>query len=277
MPNPRTKEFGLKHRFAYDFMLRQEQASPVDFATVISLFFADHAKTESIAQDLQVNRANDSYEGVVNTPACFMNSRVNKIKITEYIRVAQALDVPDALLWKSMFSFNFSDVDILDPAGVSILTALGFQKNADTLSANYSGTDMKDGSFCHADQDGLTSNAHLETVVTRPSFLRDAREGSLGPAVRKVMIGPMMTRCHKDFPIFSERWYNVPGMVKRMNAFAGCFMHYGLNAVKTAVATAAEPFFSNVFDSELTGDEDSLAVHIAIEFNEFNDSFDQVA
>ena len=72
-----TKEFGLKHRFFYDFSLEQLEATPADYATMVPLLFADQAKTEALAQGVQVNRANDNYEGVVNTPACYMNSRVS--------------------------------------------------------------------------------------------------------------------------------------------------------------------------------------------------------
>ncbi len=278
MPNPMTKQFGLKHRFAYDFSLIPESAADL-YATTIPLFFADSAKNEAAAQAVQVNRANDAYEGVVTTPACYMNSRVNNVKITEYINVPAAYDSPDSLFFKAVFSFNFSDVDIKDPAGSTLIGKIFFEKAADTLHPAWDAGAVKitNGSFVHTDVDGLTSTQELEEVPVRPYTLRQEREGTLGPAVRKVMIGPILNRVHKDFPYFRERWYPVPGNVKRMNSFAGCFLYYGVNDVKTAVATAEEPWMGSAFDSELTIEEPSVHIHGAVEFNEYHDSFDQSA
>ncbi len=277
MPNPQTKQFGLKHRFYMDFSLHIEESTPDQYATVIPLFFADQAKTESVAQGIQVNRANDSYEGVVRTPACHMNSRVNKIKITEYHRINSALDVPDQLLFKGLFNFNFPDVDVKDPAGVSLLSKLKFTKAADTLHPTWSTIKLDNDHYYHADVDGLTTNQSVESVNMYPSELRDHREGSLGPKVRSVLIGPMLNRMHKDFPLFNERWYDVPGKVKRMNAFAGCFLYVGLPKTKLIAPSAQDTMFGTTFDSETTLDEVATHHHFAIEFNEFHDSFDQVA
>ncbi len=274
MPNPQTKEFALKHRFAVRGAFEAEQATPLNYATMLPLFFADQAKTEALAQGVQVNRANDSYEGVVTTPACYMNSRVNKIKITEYIKISGPYDQVDLIFHKAILSFNFSDVDIKDPAGVTLISKLKMTKAADTLHPTWNGTDVTGTANLHADVDGLTAGV-WEHVSLYPSDLRNHREGSLGPSVRKVMIGPILNAIHKDRPYFRERWYDVPGNVKRMNAFAGCYLYIGLNAA--AAGGSAENDMTYAFAADLTAEENSLETHFQVEFNEYNDSFDQVA
>ncbi len=277
MPNPRTKEFPLRHKFAMDFTLQEFETSAADFATMIPLFVADQAKTEALAQAVQTNRANDAYEGIVNTPHCFMNSRVNKIKITEYVSIPPSVDLPDAIYSKAVISWGLGDSDIKDPQGNTLLGKLKFTKAADSIHPTYNGTDLLDGGFFNADVDGLTTNGHIEQIALSPSTLRDQRESSLGPKIRKMVIGPMMSRVHKDFPYFRERWYDVPGSVKRMNSFTGCFLYVGMNTVKSAAASAIEVQFSPHFDAELTIDEDSLSFHYLIEYNEYHDSFDYSA
>ncbi len=156
MPNPRTKEFPLRHSFGVHFQLLEEDTGGVDFATYVPLFFADQAKAEADAQVIQVNPQNDTFEGVTGSPACFMNSRVNKIKITEYCMIPAAYDVPDMMYYKAIVSWGLGDYQIKDPQGVTLLTDLGFVQAADTIHPNWTGTDLDIGTILHADVDGLT-------------------------------------------------------------------------------------------------------------------------
>jgi hypothetical protein len=210
LPNPPTKEFPLRHKFAYDFTLKEYQTTPDDYATILPLWFADQSKTEALAQDVQVNRSNDNYEGIVKTPAVYMNSRVNMIKITEYVTVPPELDVPDMLYHKSLITIGMGDADVQDPQGNTLLSKLKFSKAADTIHPTWSGNKLEHGGYAHADVDGLTSTQQLETVVLAPETLINEKDGSLGPKIRKMVAGPFLNRVHKDFPYYDDRWYNTP-------------------------------------------------------------------
>lgn len=274
MPNPMTKQFPLRHKFAYAFSLQQQEVTPSDFGTILPLFMADQAKTEAIAQGIQVNPVNDNYESIVNTPACFMNSRVNKLKVTEFVSIDNAWDSPHAMYEQAVISLGLGDYQIKDPQGNLLITKLGIVQSGDLIRPSYNGTDILNGSFVSPDIDGLTTDQHLEIVAKRPSALRDERNGSLGGVVRGKLAGPGLVRLHKDFPRYRSAWYNNPKHIKRMNAFTGCFLYVGMNAPHTAAASAAENFMATTFDNENTNDEPTTNHHYLIEFNEWNDSFD---
>lgn len=279
MPNPRTKEFPLRHKHAMRFSLQEFEATHLNDATLVTMYFADQAKTEAIAQDVQVNRAADGYAGVTNTPACFMNSRVNNIKITEYVYVPAAVNVPDILFHKAVITLGLGDVDIISASGANtLLDFFRMQKNADMVSPNYTGTKLENAGFVAGDaDDGLTGTDELESIANTPDQLRNARDGLLGPKVRKLMIGPFINRVHKDFPYFRESWYKTPSVARRMNAFCGCWLYYGMNETTPKAAAAQINRFTSHFDEDLTAEEESISVHLMFEFNEYNDSFDQNA
>ncbi len=277
MPNPRTKEFPLRHKFSISFSLQEFEASPVHAQTIIPLFMADQAKTESIAQDLQTNPQNDAFEDVVNTPACFMSSRINMIKISEYVMIPTVADVPDMLYEKAVITFGLGDADITAPDGTTLRNRMGFTKAADTLHPTYSTTKCDNGGFMHADVDGLTSTQVLEGVAITAATYKSRQHGILGAKIRKMMIGPFQNRVHKDYPYWNARWYRVPGATKRMNAFTGCFLFVGVNPAIDDTPSAQQDHLSAHFQSDLTIEEESLNCHYLIEFNEFNDSFDQSA
>lgn len=274
MPNPPTKEFPLRHKFGMRFSLQEFETTPADFATIIPMFFADQAKTEALAQAVQVNPVADNYEDLVSTPACFMNSRVNMIKITQYAYVPVAQDMPDMLYHKAIITWGLGDHAIQDPAGTFLRTKLLFTKEADTMAPNYNGVKMLNGGFFHADVDGLTSTQEIEQVPLTPDALDAHRRGTLGAKIRKMVIGPFINRVHKDFPYYDSRWYSVPGATKRMNAFTGCYFYTGINATAAKAATVAVDRLTTHFDEDVTVDEESLSCHYVFEFNEYNDSFD---
>ncbi len=278
MPNPRTKEFPLRHSFGMHFQLLEEDAGAVDFATTLPMIVADQAKTESVAQDVQVNPANDAFGGFTRSPNCFMNSRINNIKITEYVMIPAATDVPDMLYNKAIISWGLGDHAVVDPVGLTLLAELGFEKNADTIGPLYTDVDLTVATLLDAEVDGLDTTQKLENVALEPHVLRLNRNRKLGPKVRKLCIGPFINRVHKDFPFYSSRWYQVPGNTKRMNAFTGCFMYLGLNKSIASGATniAAEAVLPH-FTSDTTVDEPSLSFHYLFEYNEYNDSFDSHA
>ncbi len=277
MPNPRTKEFPLRHKYGVHFSLQEFEATHLDDATMVPMITADQAKTEAIAQAVQVNPVSDTYEGIVISPNCFMNSRVNKIKISEYYTIPNASDVADLLYHKAVISVGLGDADVVDPSGGTILTQLRLQKNADTISANYTGTDLLNASFLPAECDGLTSTQELESIAHNPSNARNARNDTLGAKVRAMQMGPIPSRVHRDFPYVRSRWYDVPSRVKRMNAFCGCFLYLGLEEAVPVAGGSVINTWGSHFESELTTDEASLNCHLLFEFNEYNDSFDQTA
>ncbi len=239
---------------------------------------ADHARTEAIAQAVQTNPVNDSYEGIVNMPNCYMNSRVNKIKITEYCMIPPSYDVPDGIYAKAIYAWGLGDHAVADPQGNTLISKLKFTKAADTLHPTWEGTKLPQANLLHADVDGLTSTQLLEPVDEEPKNLYTDRYGSLGPKVRSILTGPFWNRVHKDYPYFSDRWYTVPGRTKRMNAFTGCFLYVGVaTGIAAGATTAASTEIVPHFVGDTTIDETYLNFHYVFEFNEFNDSFDQSA
>ncbi len=278
MPNPPTKEFPLRHRFGVHFNLQEYETSAANYRTGFPLFFADQAKTEALAQAVQVNPANDNYEGIKNSGACFMNSRINKIKISEYVYIPKNYDVPDMIYHKTIVSWGLGDYSIKDPVGGTLLTALGFTQSADTLQPTYTAQDLESGNLQPADHDGLDTTQQLETTVTIPESLRNALHGKMGAKARAMCIGPFPNRVHKEFPFFSNRWYDVPGRTKRMNAFTGCYLFVAVELALGGGASAADTDRLMIhFQDELTIDEDALSCHYILEFNEYNDSFDNHA
>ena len=277
MPTPMQKEFALRHQFNMWVQVKPYSATNVDYATYLPLYFADQAKTEDLAMDVQVNRANDNYENIVNTPACYMNSRIDNIKITEYARKHPLFDNPDAIFYKNLTTFGLGDVDATDPQGNTLISKLKFKKNSDTLGPIYNGIKFGKASYVHADVDGLTTNQKLEPVDIRPYELLNHRNGSLGPKVKAVSSRPVINRVHADQPFFRERWYETPSKAKRMLAFTGCWLYMGVNKQHDATPSATEEWFSPYLDENLTVEEASHVYFIQVEFNEKNDAFQQSA
>ncbi len=276
MPNPRLKEFPLKHVFPVHFCLQEFESSHVHNSTLIPLWCADQAKTDVLAQAVQVNPNNDSFEDVVNTPMCFMNSRVNKIRIQEYCRVATGTDLPDQIYHKALFTFGLGDADTVAADGTTILSLLAMTKQADNLLPTYvAGTDLEHASLMHADVDTLDTSQSLEGVGLNEHVLKGRMHGELGPKIRKIVMGPYVNRVHKDYPYYSDRWYNAPPAARRMGPFTGCYLYVAMNPSTPDGAVSTLEGFSAHFDDELTIEEEDLMFHYRIEFNEYNDAFDQ--
>ncbi len=277
MPNPRTKEFGLRHRVGFHFAIQEFEASHIHHATMLPLFVADQAKTEALAQAVQVHPANDTFENVVNTPMCFMNSRVNRVRVSEYVMVSPAIDVPDNLYQKAIFSWGLGDSDVVAADGTTLVATLKFTKGADHLLPTYvAGADLEHANLVHADIDTLDTSQTLEGIDLTPSEIYDAKHGELGPKIRAMVDGPFINRVHKDFPAWRDKWYRVPGRVKRMNAFTGCYLYVGMNpSIPDGAANTGVDRIIPHFDDDLTIEEESLQCHFLIEFIEYNDSFDQ--
>ncbi len=276
MPNPRTKEYPLHHRCGYHFQLLEEDTGNTDRATYIPLFFADQAKDEDAAEAIHVHPLNDDFAST-NLAGLHMNSRVNNIRVEEYIMVPPAYDVPDMLYNKMTVAFGTNDVDVVTPSGTTLLSLVGFQKNADTVSPNYTGTDLPLTNIWPADIDGLTSDTQGEPVALNPIPLEAGRNrGALSAKVR-AMTSPMFTsRVHKDFPFYSDRWFKTPSRCRRANAFTGCFLYIGIPPVIADGATQSTgAALIPHFDTDSTIDEPALSCHFFISFAEYNDAFDQ--
>ncbi len=118
----------------------------------------------------------------------------------------------------------------------------------------------------------------IENVAMKPTTLRKVRYGGMGPKIRSMVIGPYLNRVHKDYPYYNSRWFSVPGSVKRMNAFTGCFLYVAVQKTVTDAASAvSSDQFNPHWSSDSTIDEPALSFHYLVEYNEYNDSFDQHA
>ncbi len=271
------KEHPLRHSTGYHFNLQEFESSHIHFATHIPLIVADQGRSESDAEAIQVNPANDAYEDIVNTPACFMNSRVNKIKISEYYMIPKDIDEPDMMYQKAVITFGLGDADIVAADGTTLVSILKFTKGADNLMPTYTaGADLEHANLMPADIDTLDTTQSLEGVALAPDTLRTSRNGELGAKISSMVMGPRLNRVHKDFPYYSSRWFDVPPATRRMNAFCGCYLWVAVNpSLVDAATAAASDHFTPHFDDRLTIEEESLDCHILVEFNEYNDAFDQ--
>ncbi len=191
--------------------------------------------------------------------------------------IPKEIDEPDMLYHKAVFSFGLGDVDVVSKDGTTLISKLQFTKGADHLLPTYiAAADLEHSSLVHADIDTLDTSQLLEGLDLVPSTLRAFKYGELGPKIRAMVDGPFINRVHKDFPYFRDAWYQTPARSRRMNAFCGCFLYV---AVQTSMPDGTSNAFTGElsphFDDRLTIDEESLDFHYAIEFNEYNDSFDQ--
>jgi len=277
LPNPQLKQFPLRHKFGYNFTLQEFESTHNHTATILPLIVADQGRDDLVAEVVQVHPANDTFEGVVNTPACHMNARINNLKISEYVSIPKDIDEPDNIYYKAIMSLGLGDSDVVAADGTTILSKLALTKGADNIMPTYvAASDLEHSSLVHADIDTLDTSQLLEGVALLPSALRQHLVHELGPKMSAIVQGPYINRVHKDFPYFREAWYKVPPRVKRMNAFSGCFLYVGLNEsiVDGLVNTAADKL-SPHFDDRLTIEEESLDFHYLIEYNEWHDAFDQ--
>ncbi len=276
MPNKPMREFPLRHNFGYHFNLQEFETTHLHDATSLPLYFADQTKTDALAEAVQVNPANDTFENNVQDPACFMNSRVNKIKITEFVSVNKANDVPDCMYFKSLHTWGLGDADTVAADGSTILALLKMTKGSDTLLPTYTaGSDLDNANLVPASIDTLDTSQLLEAIDLNPRQLYAAGTGELGAKVRSIVTRPSANRVHKDFPYYMSRWYNTPPKARRMNAFTGCYLYVAVEVSIAAGATVATSSTEAThFDTELTIDEGSIDCHYFIEFNEYNDAFD---
>lgn len=277
MPNPQLKPFPLRHKFGYHFSLQEFEASHIHLATILPLIVADQGRPDTVAEAVQVHPANDSFEGTVQTPACHMNARINNIKISEYCSIPKEIDEPDALYQKAIMSFGLGDVDVVAADGTTLVAKLKMTKGADNMMPTYTaGADLEHANLVHTDIDTLDTTQTIEGVQLQPSDLTNFKIGELGPKVSAIVQGPFINRVHRDFPYWREAWYKVPGRVRRMNAFSGCYLYVGMNVsiADGVAATSADSMIAH-FDDRLTIEEESLDFHYLIEYNEYHDFFDQ--
>ncbi len=271
------KQHPLRHRFGYHFNLQEFETTHLHDQTLLPLYFADQAKTDPLAVAVQVNPSNDTFEGVVVDPACFMNSRVNKIKITEYCSVNKANDVPDCLYYKSIAAWGLGDVDVVATDGTTILSILKMTKGADKLLPTYTAaSDLDNACLVPASIDTLDTNQTLEAVDLAPRTLDLQFKQELGAKCKAIMTTVQSNRVHRDYPYYREQWYNTPPKARRMGAFTGCYLYVAVaTSIAAGASTSTSASFATHFDTELTIDEGSVDFHYLIEFNEYNDSFDQ--
>ncbi len=276
MPNPPTKDYPLRHQAGYHFQLLEEDTGVTDFATIIPFFFADQAKDEDAAESIHVHPLNDDFATTGNA-GLHMNSRVNNIHIAQYIMVPAAYDVPDMLCNMMNIAWGIDDHATVAADGTTLLANIKFQKNADTISPDYTGTDLPLTNVWPSDCDGLTSDTQGEPVALSPASLDFQRNlGEFHSKLRSMSSKMQVIRIHKDFPYYTDRWFKVPSRCRRANAFTGCFQYIGINTViADGASAAASGAIIPHFDTDSTIDEPALSVHTYIEFNEYNDAFDK--
>ncbi len=205
-----------------------------------------------------------------------MNSRVNKIKITEYYSIPKEIDEPDLLYHKAIMTFGLGDADVVAADGTTLVSILKLTKGADNLMPTYvSAADLEHANLAHADVDTLNGAQTWEGTALTAFALRNARKGELGAKVSSMVMGPRTNRVHKDFPYYRAQWYDVPPATRRMNAFCGCYFWIGLGTSIADGLAANVPDIITHFDDRLTIEEESMDCHLYIEFNEYNDAFDQ--
>ncbi len=175
-------------------------------------------------------------------------------------------------------SWGLGDADVVAADGTTILSILKMTKQGDNLLPTYTAaSDLEHAGLLHADVDTLDTTQSLEAIDLHPGELLSAQHGELGPKIRSIVQGPFVNRVHKDFPYFRDSWYKTPPKVRRMNPFVGCYMYVGMSPSVPDGAGSAQISFSPHFDDDLTVDEESINFHYLLEFNEYNDAFDQVA
>ncbi len=277
MPNKPLKEYPQRHKFAAHFSLQEFEASHTHFATLIPMIVADQGRGEAAAELIQVNPSNDTFEDTVATPACHMNSRVNKVKVSEYYTIPKEIDEPDLVYYKAVITFGLGDADVVAADGTTLLSILSFTKGADNLMPAYTaGADLENANLAPADVDTLDTTQSWEGIPITPEQMWINRKGELGPKISSMVAGPSLSRVHKDYPYLRSQWYDTPPSVRRMNAFCGCYLYVAVNtSLASGAAQAASDNFATHFDDRLTIEEESMDCHIAIEFNEYNDAFDQ--
>lgn len=271
------KEHAQRHKFGAHFTLQEFETTHLHDATVIPLVVADQGRGEAAAELIQVNPQNDTFEDTVATPACHMNSRVNKVKISEYYSIPADIDEPDMMYAKAIIALGLGDSDVVSVDGTTLISKLKMTKGADNVMPEYvAASDLENANLAPADVDTLDTTQSWEAVSLNAKQLLNHRYGELGAKVRSMVAGPKWSRVHKDYPYYMSRWYDMPPQCRRMNAFSGCYLWIGLNeSLVSGAAAAASDFFTTHFDDRLTIDEESLDCHLLIEFNEYNDAFDQ--
>ncbi len=276
MPNKPMREYPLRHKFGYHFNLQEFETSHTHLATMLPLYFADQTKTDVLAEAVQVNPANDTFEDIVIDPACFMNSRINKIKITEYCSINKANDIPDCVYYKAITAWGLGDADVVAADGTTIVSLMKMTKGSDNLLPTYvAASDLDNACLVPASIDTLDTSQLLEGVDLDPRDWKNLMNGELGAKIKSISKGLQTNRVHKDYPYFMERWYSTPPKARRMGAFTGCYLYVAVNeSIAAGVSIATASGAPTHFDSELTIDEGSIDFHYLIEFNEYNDAFD---
>ncbi len=277
MPNPRTREYPLRHTFGYHFNLQEFESTHTHDNTILPLMFADQAKTEALADAVQVHPLNDTFETTVQDPACFMNSRVNNIRIQEYCSIPKEIDEPDMLYYKGILSYGIGDADVVSADGTTLNSILRMTKGADKILPTYiAGADLEHASLVAASVDTLDTTQSLEGTDLTPTTVELAKHLELGAKVRAMFEGPFTNRVHKDYPYFRDAWYKTPSRTRRMNSFCGCFLYVAvMPSIQDALPAGSTMNFGNHFDDRLTIEEESVDFHYVIHFNEYNDNFDQ--
>ncbi len=271
-----VKQYPLKHRMGFHFNLQEFETTHQHQATILPLYFADQTKTDVLAEAVQVNPGNDTFEGIIQDPACFMNSRVNKIRIQEYCMISTAADIPDNLYMKSLITFGLGDADVRAVDDSTLIAAMAMTKGSDTLLPTFNTFKLEHANLMPASIDTLITTQILEGSTLSPDALYNNRFGELGAKVRAISTKPQFSRVHKDYPYYADRWYNTPPKARRMGAFVGCYLWVAMNTALADGATAvASDHLAIHFDDDLTIDEESINFHYAVEFNEFNEAFDQ--
>ena len=277
MPNKPLKEYPLRHKFEGSFELSMEQAAAND--TFLPLFMCDQNKTTPHAVDsVNVNPMSETADYDTDSGCTtFPNSVVNNV----HLRLMVSMPIEDttvthALYIAGMVCTSIDDVDADNEDGTktvgSVMKLKRETTNEDTVHPDWSGTDINAlATLLPDDVPGLTGTQQIEAIdFDYDSYRDELFHGQLSGMLKKVTNGGL-----REYVIFRERpymtdsWIKVSPRVKRQNkgTFCGILFHLPQSRNTRQFWDAAE----------VDATKEHLRISYQVEFNEYNDNFNQEA
>jgi hypothetical protein len=272
MANKPMKEYGLHHRFNGYFELQLEDATSDSF--ILPLIHADAGMSDP--DNVQVNPYSANFEDSVNTSSTYYDSVVNRINLRLRISMPVAGQETgiQAVTYQSMpimCSFDDLDKDVDGTNNVASFLELEYEDtNSNQVCPLWSGTDIT-GSDLNAGVPNLTTDQTPESVAFNAvNFEKELKISRAGGLLKELTMGGLRTHVlYKDRPFYQNRWFDVPSRVKRQNknTFLGLLFHL----------PSATQFGTQFYLADETTDIDHLRIGYEVNYNEFNDYFDQQA
>ena len=277
MANKPLRAHPLRHAFKGGFELRGEDDSLN--STILPIFFCDQNKGDPSTRYVNPLRETGEYEGRVAEASTYPNSVINNVRVR--LTISQSHDETNSRLEALLYvagtlALSFDDVDKKNEDGSKTVgNVLRLQRetsNEDTIHPIWTGTDLTvNGNTLPSDVPALTSGQAQEVVAfDYEDYLDVMYSKILSGALKSVTMGGLkeyVTR--KDTPYVTDTWYKVPSKVKRQNkgTFYGILFHL-------PQAGNTRQFWTT---GEMTNTHDHIRINFEVEFNEYNDLFNQDA